>query len=78
MLTIPEQSRQLLSAHPWIAYTLEIAAMILEAWVLRALVIKQLRGVSRRTRTTLDDALVAILDVAVTEHSHSGESPVAG
>jgi small-conductance mechanosensitive channel len=40
--------------------------MILGAWLFRALVIRQLRRVSRRTRTTLDDALVAILDRAIT------------
>jgi len=40
--------------------------MILGAWLFRALVIKQLRRISKRTRTTLDDAMVAILDRAIT------------
>jgi hypothetical protein len=66
VLTILEQGRQILSTHPWIGYTLEIAAMIFGAWLFRALVIRQLRRVSGRTSTTLDDALIAILDRAIT------------
>ena len=65
MLAVLEQWRQLFQMHPWIGYTLEIAAMVLGAWLFRTLVIGQLRRLSRRTRTALDDELVAILDRAI-------------
>ena len=65
MLTLVNQLGLLLTAHPWLAYALEIAALILGAWILRALIIGQLRRLTRRTRTNLDDALVDILDRAI-------------
>jgi small-conductance mechanosensitive channel len=65
VLRVLEQWMQILPAHPSIGYTLQIAAMVVGAWLFRALVIGQLRRLSRRTRTTLDDELVATLDRAI-------------
>jgi small-conductance mechanosensitive channel len=59
------QWTQLLPAHPWLALALEMGAMVAGAWLFRALVIGQLRRFTRRTRTSLDDALVDILDSAI-------------
>lgn len=65
MLTVIHQWRQVLPAHPWLAYSLEILALLLGAWAFRALVIGQLRRLTRRTHTTLDDEVVTILDRAI-------------
>jgi small-conductance mechanosensitive channel len=65
VLTVLEQWQQLLLAHPLIRYALEIAALILGAWLVRRLVIGQLRRLTRRTRTSLDDQLVTVLDRAI-------------
>ena len=65
MLTLLNQWRQLAPAHPWVGYTLEIAGLVLGAWLFRTLVIGQLRRFTRRTHTVLDDVLVDILDRAV-------------
>jgi small-conductance mechanosensitive channel len=62
MLTALEQWAQLVPQHPWLGYSLEIAALILGAWLFHALVIGQLRRLTRRTRTNIDDELVDILD----------------
>lgn len=64
MLTAFAEWRQFLPVHPWLGYLMEIAALIAGAWMFRALVIGQLRRITRRTRTTLDD-VVNILDRAI-------------
>jgi hypothetical protein len=65
VLIVLQQWKQVLPTHPWIGHALEIAALILGAWLFRALAIGQLRRFTRRTRTPLDDALVDILDRAI-------------
>jgi small-conductance mechanosensitive channel len=62
MLTVIDQWRQLLLVHPWLGYVLEITALVIGAWVSRTLIIGQLRRITRKTHTTLDDELVDILD----------------
>ncbi len=62
MLAILERWRQVLPAHPWLAYVLEIAGLVVSAWVFRALIIGQLRRLTRRTSSRLDDELVNLLD----------------
>jgi small-conductance mechanosensitive channel len=64
VLIVLQQWNQLFPADPWIGHALEIAALLLGAWLFRALVIGHLRRFAGGTRSTLDDALVDILDRA--------------
>jgi small-conductance mechanosensitive channel len=65
VLTMLDYWRHFLPAHPWVGYSLEILALIGCAWVFRTFVIGQLRRITQRTRTTVDDGLVDILDRAI-------------
>ena len=51
--------------YSWLKYLVEIAALILAAWVVRRFVLAWLRRWARRTETALDDALVRLLDRAL-------------
>jgi len=57
---------ELSSQYSWLPYLLQIAALALAAWVLRTFVIGWLRRWAKRTKTTLDDALVALFQSALT------------
>jgi small-conductance mechanosensitive channel len=65
MPSVLAQWKQFLPLHPWLIYLLEIVGLIVGAWVFRALGIGQLRRITRRTSTTLDDQVVNILDRAI-------------
>lgn len=56
---------QLLQQHSWLAYSLQIAALISGAWIVRVAIIGRLRRLTKKTRTNLDDRLIDILDRAI-------------
>jgi small-conductance mechanosensitive channel len=51
--------------YPWLSYVLEVAALVLAAWVLRSFVMRWLRGWAAQTPNVLDDQLVTLLDRAL-------------
>lgn len=60
------QWKQFLVAYPWILPLAQIVGLSAGAWILRAVVLRWLRHLTRRTRTGLDDALVDLVDRAIT------------
>lgn len=56
---------KVLKLHPWILYLIETAGLILAAWIFRTVVIRQLRKWAKRTVTTVDNAVVEVLDKAI-------------
>ena len=57
--------RQFFVSHSYVAYFCEIAGLIFAAWLFRAVFLAQLRRLTRKTSTTLDDDLITILDRAI-------------
>ncbi|MFB3915282.1 MAG: mechanosensitive ion channel family protein [Terriglobales bacterium] len=55
----------LLKQYPWAVYVAQIAAVILAGWITRRVLIGHLKRFAKRTETTYDDALVAIIDAAI-------------
>jgi small-conductance mechanosensitive channel len=60
-----ERWAELSSQYPWLGYVSQIVALLLAAWVLRTFVVGWLRRWAKRTKTTLDDALVALFESAL-------------
>jgi small-conductance mechanosensitive channel len=54
------------SQYPWLPYVLQIAALVLGAWLLRRFVIGSLKRWAERTHTDVDDKIVALLGQALT------------
>ncbi len=57
---------ELSSQHSWLPYVLQIAGLVVAAWILRTFVVGWLRRWAKRTETTLDDSLVALFQSALT------------
>ena len=57
--------RDFLGSHSYLAYLFELALLILGAWIFRAVILGQLRRFAKKTFTTLDDDLIALLDRAI-------------
>jgi small-conductance mechanosensitive channel len=55
----------LVSHHHWVSYVAEILGLVLAAWAFHTFVLGWLRRLAKRTKTTLDDALLDILDSAL-------------
>lgn len=60
-----EWKNQLVALHPWLPYLVQVLALISGAWLLHALVIRQLRRWAKRTVNTVDDAIVEMLNSAI-------------
>lgn len=58
--------KQLIAVYPWIVPLAEMAGLSVGAWILRVVVLRRLRYLTSRTRTRLDDALVDLVDRAIT------------
>jgi small-conductance mechanosensitive channel len=51
--------------YAWVRYVVEIALVLAGGWVIRHVIIGQLRRYAKRSQTTVDDTLVAIFDSAI-------------
>lgn len=61
-----ERWAELSSQYPWLPYVVQIAALLLAAWVLRVFVVGWLRRWAEKTESALDDALVKLFASALT------------
>jgi hypothetical protein len=65
---IPKASQdfaQFSQHYPWAGYLVEVILLILAAWFLRRVVIGYLTRCAKRTQTTFDDQIVALLSSAM-------------
>jgi small-conductance mechanosensitive channel len=51
--------------YPWLGYLIEVALLILAAWIVRRVAISYLTALAKRTRATFDDKIVALLASAL-------------
>lgn len=58
--------KQVMGAYPWIVPLVQVAALVLGAWLLRVVVLRRLRQLSAKTQNHVDDALVDLVDRAIT------------
>jgi len=56
---------ELFSQYPWLPYVLQIAALVLGAWVLHRFVLRWLKQWASRTATAVDDQIVELLGRAM-------------
>ncbi|MGE5206229.1 MAG: mechanosensitive ion channel family protein, partial [Chlamydiota bacterium] len=58
--------KRVVASYPWILPVAELVAAVLGAWILRTVVLRQLRHLAAKTKAQVDDALVDLIDRAIT------------